>query len=144
LNPDTRLVVVHLVALQTTAVSAVQHTLSQSPGGMTPQAFALALRNLQPQWPDDGSLVLQLNAGQPGEKTWFLSDMSDGMPLDVSGAICEGTNSLRIMQLKNMADIVFAVYAAPPTPKLLASALEWERFRKLYSLQRPPSECSLE
>jgi hypothetical protein len=67
--------VVHLVALQTTAVSAVQHTLSQSPGGMTPQAFALALRNLQPQWPDDGSLVLQLNAGQPGEKTWFLSDM---------------------------------------------------------------------
>jgi hypothetical protein len=42
---------------------------------MTPQAFALALRDLQPQWPDDGSLVLQLNAGHPGERTWFLSDM---------------------------------------------------------------------
>jgi hypothetical protein len=42
---------------------------------MRPQAFALALQDLQPQWPDDGSLVLQLNAGQPGERTWFLSDI---------------------------------------------------------------------
>ena len=66
---------VHLVVLQTTAVSAVQRSLSQSPGGMTPQAFALALRDLQPQWPDDGSFVLQLNTGQPGERTWFLSDI---------------------------------------------------------------------
>lgn len=66
---------VHLVALPTAAVSAAQHNLSQSPGGITPQAFALALRDLPPQWPEDGSLVLQLNAGQPRERTWFLSDM---------------------------------------------------------------------
>ncbi len=65
------------------------------------------------------------------------------MPLDVSSAICEGTNSLRIMQLKNMADVVFAMYAAPPTPESLATALEWERFRKLYSFQRPRSGWSL-
>jgi len=65
------------------------------------------------------------------------------MPLDVSSGICEGTNSLRIMQLKNMADIVFAMYAAPPTPEAVATALEWERFRKLYSFQRPPSGWSL-
>jgi hypothetical protein len=62
----------------------------------------------------------------------------DGMPLDVSGAICEGTNSLRIMQLKNMADIVFAMYAALPTPESLAAALEWERSRNLYSFRRRP------
>jgi hypothetical protein len=74
-SPDARHVVVHLVALPTTAVSALQHNLSQSPGGITPQAFALALRDLPPQWPEDGSLVLQLNAGQPGERAWFLSDM---------------------------------------------------------------------
>lgn len=142
-DPDARHVVVHLVALPTTAVSALQHNLSQSPGGITPQAFALALRDLPPQWPEDGSLVLQLNAGQPGERAWFLSDMSGGMPLDVSSAICEGTNSLRIMQFKNMADTVFAMYAAPPTPEALAIALEWERSRKLYSYQRPPSGWSL-
>jgi hypothetical protein len=65
------------------------------------------------------------------------------MPLDVSSAICEGTNSLRIMQFKNMADTVFAMYAAPPTPEALAIALEWERSRKLYSYQRPPSGWSL-
>ena len=65
------------------------------------------------------------------------------MPLDVSDAICEGKNSLRILQLKNMADIVFAMYAAPPTPETFAAALEWERFRKLYSFQRPPSGWSL-
>ncbi len=75
LSPDARHVVVHLVALPTTAVSAAQHNLSQSPGGITPQAFALALRDLPPQWPEDGSLVLQLNAGQPRERTWLLSDM---------------------------------------------------------------------
>lgn len=142
-DPAARHVVVHLAALPTTAVSAVQHSLSQSPGGITPQTFALALRDLPPQWPEDGSLVLQLNAGQPRERTWFLSDMSSGKPLDVSSAICEGTNSLRIMQLKNMADIVFAIYAAPPTPETLATALEWEKFRKLYSFQRPPSGWSL-
>ena len=66
---------VHLVALQATAVSAAQQALSQSAGSMTPQAFALALHDLQPQWPGDGSLVLQLNAGQPGEQSWFASDM---------------------------------------------------------------------
>ncbi|KAF8501536.1 hypothetical protein F5888DRAFT_1673159 [Russula emetica] len=142
-DPDARHVVVHLVALPTTAVSAAQQNLSESPGGITPQAFALALRDLPPQWPEDGSLMLQLNVGQPRERTWFLSDMSGGMPLDVSSAICEGTNSLRIMQLKSMANIVFAIYAAPPTPDTLATALEWEKFRKLYSFQRPPSGWSL-
>ena len=75
LSPDARHVAVHLVALLATAVSAAQHNLSQSPGGITPQAFALAVRDLPPQWPEDGSLVLQLNAGQPREKTWFLSDI---------------------------------------------------------------------
>lgn len=75
LSPDARHVVVHLVALPTTTVSATQHNLSQSPGGITPQTFALALRNLPPQWPEDGSLVLQLNAGQPRERTWLFSDM---------------------------------------------------------------------
>ena len=125
---------------------------------MTPQAFTVALRGLQPQWPDDDSLVLQLNAGQPGERTWFLSEIvrsaflslstavrlwlifriqSGGIPLDVSDAICEGTNSLRILQLKSMADIVFAMYAAPPTSETLAAALEWEKSRKLYSFQQP-------
>lgn len=59
------------------------------------------------------------------------------MPLDVSDAICEGTNSLRILQLKSMADIVFAMYAAPPTSETLAAALEWEKSRKLYSFQQP-------
>ena len=74
-SPHARHVVVHLVALQATAVSAAQKALSQSAGSMTPQAFALAVHDLQPQWPDDGTLVLQLNAGQPGEQSWFASDM---------------------------------------------------------------------
>lgn len=80
LSPDARHVVIHLVALPTTAVSAVQRNLSQSTGGITPQAFALALRNLPPQWPEDGSLVLQLNAGRPRERTWLFSDMVRSAP----------------------------------------------------------------
>jgi hypothetical protein len=75
LSPDTRHVVINLVALHATAVSAAQQSLSQTPGGITPQAFALALRDLQPKWPNDSSLVLQLNTGQSGEQSWFTSDM---------------------------------------------------------------------
>jgi hypothetical protein len=61
-----------------------------------------------------------------------------GTPLDVSGAICVGANSLRIIQLRDMPDIVFAIYAAPPTPDSLAAALEWEKHRMSYSYRRLP------
>ncbi|KAH9063977.1 hypothetical protein EDB87DRAFT_1601588 [Lactarius vividus] len=117
-DPDVRHVVVHLVALHATAVSAARQALSQRSGSMTPQAFALALHDLEPQWPDDGALVLQLNVDQPGEQSWFASDMSAGKSLDVSGAILAGTNSLRILQLRNMAELVFALYATPPTAEM--------------------------
>src|SRR5712671_7691246 len=75
LSPNARHVVVYLVALPASAVSAAQQNLSQSPEGITPEAFSLAVRDLQAQWPDDGSLVLQLNAGQAEEQAWFPSDM---------------------------------------------------------------------
>jgi hypothetical protein len=161
-SPCVRHVVVHLVALQATAVSAAQKALSQSAGSITPQAFALALQNLQPQWPSDGNLVLQLNAGQPGEQSWFTSDMvcrssfvslarsqtnrhqSAGKSLDVSGAILAGTNSLRILQLRNMAELVFALYAALPTAEMQTAAIEMERQRKMYSYRRPHSERLLD
>lgn len=143
-DPHVRHVVVHLVALQATAVSAAQKALSQSAGSKTPQAFALALQKLQPQWPSDGNLVLQLNAGQPGEQSWFASDMSAGKSLDVSGAVLAGTNSLRILQLRNMAELVIALYAALPTTEMQTAAIEMERQRKMYSYRRPHSERLLD
>ncbi|KAH8980865.1 hypothetical protein EDB92DRAFT_2107087 [Lactarius akahatsu] len=136
-DPDVRHVVVYLVALHATAVSAAQRALSQNSGSITPQAFALALHDLQPQWPDDGALMLQLNVDQPGERSWFASDMSAGKPLDVSGAILAGTNSLRILQLRNMAELVFALYATPPTAEMVTATMELERQRKKYSFRRP-------
>jgi hypothetical protein len=74
-SPDSRHVVVSVVALNAAAVSDAQQSVSQSPGGISPQAFALALRDLRPKWPDDGSLVLLVDAGQPGEQSWLTSDM---------------------------------------------------------------------
>ncbi|KAH9033469.1 hypothetical protein EDB84DRAFT_1488709 [Lactarius hengduanensis] len=139
-DPDVRHVVVHLVALHATAVSAAQQALSQSSGCITPQAFALALHDLQPQWPDDGALILQLNVDQPGEQSWFASDMSAGKSLDVSGAILAGKNSLRILQLRNMAELVFALYATPPTAGMITATMELERQRKKYSFRRPHTE----
>ncbi|KAI9439846.1 hypothetical protein H4582DRAFT_1943346 [Lactarius indigo] len=139
-DPDVRHVVVHLVALDATAVSAAQQALSQSSGSMTPQAFALALYDLRPQWPDDGALVLQLNVDQPGEQSWFASDMSAGKSLDVSSAILAGTNSLRILQLGSMAELVFALYATPPTAEMVTATMELERQRKKYSFRRPHTE----
>jgi hypothetical protein len=82
--------------------------------------------------------------------TWsalFLSPLSSytliiiqsaEQPLDVTDAVREGTNSLRIIQLKNMVDVVFALYASPPTLESLAAAVEWERQRKLFSFRQPP------
>ncbi|KAI9463297.1 hypothetical protein BJY52DRAFT_1350674 [Lactarius psammicola] len=139
-DPSIGHVVVHLVALHATAVSAAQQVLSQSQGNMTPQAFALALHDLQPQWPDDGTLVLQMNADQPGEQSWFAYDMSAGKSLDVSSAVLLGTNTLRILQLRNMAELVFVLYATPPTAEMLAAAIESERQRKIYSFRRPHLE----
>lgn len=139
-DPDVRHVVVHLVALHATAVSAAQQALSQNSGSITPQAFALALHDLKPQWPDDGALMLQLNVDQRGEQSWFASDMSAGKSLDVSGAILAGTNSLRILQLRNMAELVFALYATPPTAGMITATMELERQRKKYSFRRPHTE----
>jgi len=156
-SPDARHVVVHLVALQATAVFAAQQALSQSPGSMTPQAFSLSLHVLQPQWPNDGTLVVQLNAGQPEERSWFTSDLvrfsyfclrrreliamqPTGKSLDVSSAISAGMNSLRILQLRNMAELVFVLYAAPPTGEMLAAAIDLERQHKMYLYHRPRSE----
>ncbi|KAI9509828.1 hypothetical protein F5148DRAFT_1184714, partial [Russula earlei] len=103
---------------------------------MIAEAFALALSDLQPQWPEDGNLVLQLNAGHPEEQTWFPPDISSGTRLDVSSAIRAGTNSLRIMQFRSMADVVLVVYASPPAPDVLSAAFEWERRRKMYSFRK--------
>ncbi|KAH9972171.1 hypothetical protein BGW80DRAFT_1316915 [Lactifluus volemus] len=138
-DPDSRHVVVSVVALNAAAVSDAQQSVSQSPGGISPQAFALALRDLRPKWPDDGSLVLLVDAGQPGEQSWLTSDMSADKPLDITDVVREGTNSLRIVQLKNMVDVVFAIYAAPPTPEDLDAAREWEKHRGLFSFRQPRS-----
>jgi len=143
-EPYVRHVVVHLVALHATAVSAAQKALSECAGSLTPQAFALALHDLQPQWPSDGTLVLQLNAGQPVEQSWFASDMSAGKSLDVSGAVLAGTNTLRILQLRNMAELVFALYATQPTAEMQDATIEMERQRKIYSYRRPHSERLLD
>ena len=62
-----------------------------------------------------------------------------GKSLDVSAAVLAGTNSLRILQLRNMAELVFALYATVPTGEMLAAATELERQRKMYSFRRPHS-----
>jgi hypothetical protein len=65
---------------------------------------------------------------------------SAGKSLDVSAAVLAGTNSLRILQLRNMAELVFALYATLPTSEMLAAAVELERQRKIYSFRRPHSK----
>jgi hypothetical protein len=124
-SPDARHVVVHLVALTTTAVSAVQHNLSQSPGGITPGAFALALRDLPPQWPEDGSLVLQLNAGQPRERTWFDSGMVRSALYLNRYQCCDGTDLPHFSQVGCL--LMFQVrFVKARIPSVSRSSKTWQ------------------
>ncbi|KAI0267638.1 hypothetical protein BC834DRAFT_842366 [Gloeopeniophorella convolvens] len=108
------------------------HLLALPSGGLDPQTSALGLRDLQPQWPDDGTLVLHMQPDQPGEQCWFTPDLVAGQPLDVSHVIRAGTNSLRILQLKPRADLVFVLLATPPTSEMINDVVESERKNRLF------------
>ncbi|KAJ3714088.1 hypothetical protein C8R42DRAFT_726589 [Lentinula raphanica] len=63
-------------------------------------------------WPPQGSLLLEINHGEPHGQTWYPEDMAPGSdPLDITKVVQQGQNRLRCIQLTSLQH-VFAVHAS--------------------------------
>ncbi|KAJ4477362.1 hypothetical protein J3R30DRAFT_3703693 [Lentinula aciculospora] len=65
-------------------------------------------------WPAQGSLVVDINHGEPQGQTWLPYYLgSENIPLDITNAIQQGHNKIRCIQLSSLQHI-FAVHASIP------------------------------
>lgn len=117
-----------------------------------PSAVSDVFWDIQTQWPPKGALVVEVNGGDAQHTRTFLpaqlvcqplilrscadtrKDATDG-PVDLTPLVRAGSNTLRLIQLRDTSESVFVVHAgAPPNAEtaLLAApddqAREWEAF----------------
>ena len=157
-SADATHIAVHLLCLPVRAVaeaSSSMHVLRD------PGAISDAFWNIQTQWPPKGGLIVEVNGGDalyahtffPAQLVCFLcldalprrsrTDMTwtkgatDG-PLELTSHVRAGTNTLRLIQLRDTSEWVYAVHAGAPPPMDVApdaaaaaagdGAREWEAF----------------
>ncbi|KAI6042754.1 hypothetical protein EDC04DRAFT_880910 [Pisolithus marmoratus] len=102
-------------------LDAVAHIYCLSKGNLTPRIdfdgpFAEtfgAFQNAGSQWPQTGSLIVQVNPGFPHGKTWLPYELESSPFLDVTSCIVPGENILRWISLSPMSDFVFVLCASP-------------------------------
>ncbi|KAI0071966.1 hypothetical protein K474DRAFT_1668384 [Panus rudis PR-1116 ss-1] len=86
-----------------------------------------SLWNIQTQWPELGSLIIE-HIVENGETTrrWFPRELrpTDG-PLEISGSLRPGINTIRFIQLDDLHDRVFILHATRPTEE------ENEKYREI-------------
>ncbi|KAJ6513082.1 hypothetical protein C8R45DRAFT_813375 [Mycena sanguinolenta] len=111
-RPAPKLSVV-LLCLPTEAVSALYESLI--PTNPSAERIATAVAELDSAWPQDGTLFLDMNE-QTGGRTWLPHQISPVSPLDVTEHIQPGPNVVRFIQLANMAERTFIMYASPRKP----------------------------
>lgn len=71
------------------------------------------IQNTGSQWPQTGSLIIQVNPGFPHGKTWLPYALDSPPFLDVTSCIVPGENVLRWISLSPMSDFVFVLCASP-------------------------------
>lgn len=105
----------------TERLAAVARIYCLRKGNLTPQIdfdgpFAEtlgAIQNAGSQWPQTGSLVIQVNPGFPYGRTWLPYTLESPPFLDVSSCIVPGENVLRWISLSPMSEFVFVLCALP-------------------------------
>ncbi|KAJ7126845.1 hypothetical protein C8R44DRAFT_617591, partial [Mycena epipterygia] len=107
--PNPKLSVV-LLCLQTAAVSTLYNSLKTSTS--TAENMAKAVAALETAWPSDGTLLLEMNKEGGSGKTWLPHDIDPASPLDVTEYIQPGPNIIRFIQLANMVERTFILYAS--------------------------------
>ncbi|KAJ7773453.1 hypothetical protein B0H16DRAFT_1512403 [Mycena metata] len=105
-----------LLCLSTQGLNDLYNSLI--PSHPTPEMIATAAAGLQTAWPQDGSLFVGMNVEGTGGRTWLPYQMDPSAPLDVTHHILPGLNIIRFIQLANMVERTFILYAArrPPPP----------------------------
>ncbi|KAK0236084.1 hypothetical protein EDD85DRAFT_839241 [Armillaria nabsnona] len=113
----------HLLCLPTAlAISTLD---SLSPGtSQEPKVVADALWKMQTEWPEQGSLIIEINPGKPVGKVFFPGEHPNNIhdPLEVTHTIQEGVNTIRFVQLTGMYKSFFllASHREIPTLDLIA------------------------
>ncbi|KAG6900834.1 hypothetical protein C0993_000153 [Termitomyces sp. T159_Od127] len=81
-------------------------------------ALTGSLTSMKTVWPEQGSLLVQMNPTKDNKRSWFPDDMGPTSPsLDITGSVHEGKNVLRLIQLEDMTNRIFMLRALllPPT-----------------------------
>ncbi|KAF8071796.1 hypothetical protein FPV67DRAFT_897889 [Lyophyllum atratum] len=80
----------------------------------TAEDMAMELSKLKPEWPPQGSLVVQVNPTERHGRSWLPLEMYPRSPaLDLTDFIREGRNVIKLIQLTDMADKMFVLHAMP-------------------------------
>ncbi|RDX57190.1 hypothetical protein OH76DRAFT_1328211, partial [Lentinus brumalis] len=108
-------VAVHLLCLPQASVTSVVDNLGPD---ATPADIVAALWEMKPDWPAQGSLVVQVgpslqkDPSRPVGRAWLPLDLRPDLGhLDITSCIGPGKNSINLIQLQGMSDRFFAVHA---------------------------------
>ncbi|KAI0775125.1 hypothetical protein BD413DRAFT_294200 [Trametes elegans] len=116
---------VHLLCLPTATVAEFYQNLAPT---ATREEIVAAIWDLKTEWPTRGTLVVKSGTDAQGD-SWFPDP--DSGPLDITSAIVPGTNSFRLIQLKDMSDRLFVFHATEPTDEerraVGAQTIAWMR-----------------
>ncbi|KAG6857393.1 hypothetical protein H0H87_004755 [Tephrocybe sp. NHM501043] len=84
-----------------------------------------ALVSVPTTWPEQGSLIVQMNPTKPYRQCWLPEHMGPTSPgIDMTNYVRQGTNVLRLIQLDDMTDKIFVLQAEllPPPEEQSLSA----------------------
>ncbi|KAG6830859.1 hypothetical protein H0H92_014224 [Tricholoma furcatifolium] len=83
-----------------------------TPESLDVKALSSAVEGVQTVWPEQGSLLVQMNPTKTHSRSWLPNHMGPDSPaLDVTESVREGTNVLRLIQLDDMKNKVFILRA---------------------------------
>ncbi|KAG6821327.1 hypothetical protein H0H93_000188 [Arthromyces matolae] len=79
--------------------------------------------NLKTEWPERGTLLVQMNPAKPHKRSWFPEHLHPLSPyLEIAGSVREGRNVLRLIQLEDMSSNVFMLHAMRVSPPAVPSS----------------------
>ncbi|KAK0480090.1 hypothetical protein IW261DRAFT_1563775 [Armillaria novae-zelandiae] len=121
----------HLLCLPTALAISTLDSVSTEPS-QEQKAAVDALWKMQTEWPEPGSLIIEINPGKPVGKVFFPGDHPNNIhcPLEVTHTIQQGVNTIRFVQLTGMHKSFFLLASHREIPILdLAAVAELLQFR---------------
>ncbi|KAJ3557608.1 hypothetical protein NM688_g1387 [Phlebia brevispora] len=129
------------ITLHCLPVDAVAKVNAELDPNAAPATVVAALQSIPTQWPHPGKLILQLNDDSPVSRRYFPNELGpkDG-PLDMSGHIIPGRNTLKVIQLADLSACVFVLYFLSNSP---TSGFYMSSYFHIISLRGPASTATI-